>query len=369
MIISNNDANIQSTKSLDKKVKTQKENTKKIPEKTPKSSPSIIKTLETEEDVIDNPDQVISQNILRPKRLDDLIGQGTIVRQLKTILESALIRETLPEHILFYGQPGLGKTTLSSLIATELNCNFKVITAPSLQKIGDVVSVLVGLEPNTVLFIDEIHRLKAPLEETLYGAMEDGQVDLIMGKGNGLSTLRMDLNKFVLVGATTQLGKLSKPLKDRFPTIFQLESYNIGDMFLLVERTCKILGMNINDDAKMLVCNRSRGVPRVANNILKRLLDYQVVHNHSELSKIYVLEFFQELGIFDNGLTKSDIKYMQSLLGGVMGLKTIGSVMQEDIETIELVIEPYLLHLGYILKSVGGRTLTNLGRSTLNMLE
>jgi holliday junction DNA helicase RuvB len=313
-----------------------------------------IKALETEDDA----------PALRPKVLRDLIGQGNIVKQLKLILDSATIRQTMPEHLLFYGQPGLGKTTLASLIANELKANFKVITAPSLQKIGDIVSILVGLEPNTVLFIDEIHRLKAPLEETLYGAMEDGQVDLIMGKGNGIDTLRMDINSFTLVGATTQLGKLSKPLKDRFPTIFQLESYDVGDMFLLVDRSCSILKINIEESAKLLICKRSRGVPRVANNILKRLLDFQVVNNRP-LNLSDVEDFFQELGIFDNGLTKADLKYMRALLEGSMGIKTIASVMMEDPETVELVIEPYLLHLGYINKSSEGRSLTNLGKEAL----
>lgn len=313
-----------------------------------------IKSLETEEDVV----------VLRPKKLSDLVGQANVVKQLKLILDSAVIRQTMPEHLLFYGQPGLGKTTLASLIANELKANFKVITAPSLQKIGDIVSILVGLEPNTVLFIDEIHRLKAPLEETLYGAMEDHQVDLVMGKGNGIDTLRMDISNFTLVGATTQLGKLSKPLKDRFPSIFQLESYDVHDMFLLVERSCNILKINIEDDAKMLICKRSRGVPRVANNILKRLLDYQVVHNKN-LVKADIEYFFEQLGIFDEGLTKADLKYMRALLDGSKGIKTIASVMMEDPETVELVIEPYLLHLGYINKSSEGRSLTGIGKEKL----
>jgi holliday junction DNA helicase RuvB len=313
-----------------------------------------IKNLETQDDT----------PVLRPKSLKDLIGQANIVRQLKLILDSAVIRQTMPEHLLFYGQPGLGKTTLASLIANELKANFKVITAPSLQKIGDIVSILVGLEPNTVLFIDEIHRLKAPLEETLYGAMEDGQVDLVMGKGNGIDTLRMDINSFTLVGATTQLGKLSKPLKDRFPSIFQLESYDVAEMFLLVDRSCSILKINIEDNAKLLICKRSRGVPRVANNILKRLLDFQVVNNRA-LNLADVEDFFGELGIFDNGLTKADLKYMRALLEGSMGIKTIASVMMEDPETVELVIEPYLLHLGYINKSSEGRSLTNIGKEAL----
>jgi holliday junction DNA helicase RuvB len=340
MIIKNNDS---------------KQDEKDIAKKVKKPLESEIKKLETEEDEV----------TLRPRKLDEVVGQEAVVRQLKLILDSAKIREKLPEHILFYGQPGLGKTTMANLISNEMNANFRVITAPSLQKIGDLVSILVGLEPNTVLFIDEIHRLKLPLEESLYSAMEDGQVDLIMGKGNGISTLRMDLNPFVLIGATTQLGKISKPLKDRFPTVFQLQSYNNTDMFILIERSSDILKLKLDDDSKFLVAQRSRGVPRVANNILKRLLDYQTVHKIKEVNLAQTNEFFEELGVFDQGLTRSDLKYLDSLKDGSLGLKTIASIMMEDPETIELVIEPYLIHLGFIEKSSEGRNLTLKGRDKL----
>jgi holliday junction DNA helicase RuvB len=344
MIIKNNDT---------------KQDEKDIAKKAKKPIESEIKKLETEEDEI----------TLRPRKLDEIVGQEMVVRQLKLIIDSAKIREKLPEHILFYGQPGLGKTTMANLISNEMNANFRVITAPSLQKIGDLVSILVGLEPNTVLFIDEIHRLKLPLEESLYSAMEDGQVDLIMGKGNGISTLRMDLNPFVLIGATTQLGKISKPLKDRFPTVFQLQSYNNTDMFVLIERSSDILKLKLDDDSKFLIAQRSRGVPRVANNILKRLLDYQTVHKMREVNLVQTNEFFEELGVFDQGLTRSDLKYLDSLKDGSLGLKTIASIMMEDPETIELVIEPYLIHLGFIEKSSEGRNLTLKGIGRLKKLN
>jgi holliday junction DNA helicase RuvB len=344
MIIKNNDT---------------KQDEKDIAKKVKKPIESEIKKLETEEDEV----------TLRPRKLDEIVGQEMVVRQLKLIIDSAKIREKLPEHILFYGQPGLGKTTMANLISNEMNANFRVITAPSLQKIGDLVSILVGLEPNTVLFIDEIHRLKLPLEESLYSAMEDGQVDLIMGKGNGISTLRMDLNPFVLIGATTQLGKISKPLKDRFPTVFQLQSYNSTDMFILIERSSDILKLKLDDDSKFLIAQRSRGVPRVANNILKRLLDYQTVHKMREVNLVQTTEFFEELGVFDQGLTRSDLKYLDSLKDGSLGLKTIASIMMEDPETIELVIEPYLIHLGFIEKSSEGRNLTLKGVDKLKKLN
>ncbi len=324
--------------------------------KTKATEPSTIQKLEQEEDAIQ----------LRPSRLDEVVGQTNVVRQLKLILESCQIRSAMPEHIMFYGQPGLGKTTLANLIANEIGANFRVITAPSLQKVGDIVGILVGLEPRTVLFIDEIHRLKAPLEETLYSAMEDHKVDIVMGKGHGASTLTMDVNPFVLVGATTQLGKLSKPLKDRFATIFQLETYSDLDMHKLIERSCLIIGLNLTENAISLVCDRARGVPRIANNILKRILDYQVVLGSNKLTIDQVKNIFTDLGIHAQGLTRSDLTYLKALQGGsTLGLRTLASILQEDIDTVEQVIEPYLLHLGLIDKTISGRSLTTKGKSLL----
>jgi holliday junction DNA helicase RuvB len=299
---------------------------------------------------------------LRPGSLTGYIGQDKLIRQLKLILESAKIREKMPEHILFYGQPGLGKTTLAYLVAAEMKANIKTIAAPALQKVGDVVSLLVNLEPNTVLFIDEIHRLKGPLEETLYSAMEDGHVDLVMGAGNGLSVGKIEINPFVLLGATTLLGKVSKPLKDRFPTIFQLEPYSESDILALFDRNLGILKISMSEEAKLLVCRRCRGVPRIANNILKRFMDLQVVHNIREIGRNDAEDFLLELGIHENGLTKTDLTYLRSLLNGSVSLNTLSGILLEDAETLEVVIEPYLIHLGYIDKSSEGRKLTLKGR-------
>ena len=302
---------------------------------------------------------------LRPQALTDYIGQSSLIKQLKLILDSALIRKQMPEHILFYGQPGLGKTTVASLIASELNAHFKVIAAPSLQKIGDIVSLLVNIEPNTVLFIDEIHRLKAPLEESLYSAMEDKKIDLIMGKGQGASVARIDLEPFVLIGATTQIGKLSKPLRDRFPSIFKLDPYTDQDMLQLISRSTNLLHLAIDDEAKKAVCKRTRGVPRIANNILKRFVDLQTVHGIGNISGSRANEFLLELGIFEKGLTNSDLRYLRALQDGPLALKTLSGVLQEEAETIELVIEPFLLHLGYINKDSSGRRLTPKGFSAI----
>ncbi|MEM1312757.1 MAG: Holliday junction branch migration DNA helicase RuvB [Patescibacteria group bacterium] len=299
---------------------------------------------------------------LRPKSLDDYIGQERMINQLKIILKSAKIREQMPEHILFYGQPGLGKTTVSSLIANEMSSQFKVIAAPALQKTGDVVSLLVNLEPSTVLFIDEIHRLRAPLEEVLYSAMEDKKVDLLMGKGHGASVARLDINSFMLIGATTQLGKLSKPLKDRFPTIFQLEPYSEPEILQLVERNSNLLRLSLSQEAQMLICHRSRGVPRIANNLLKRLLDYQIVHRMKKVDFMHAEDFLIELGIYEKGLTKADLTYMRALLNGTIGLRTLSGMLLEETETLELVLEPYLIYLGFLDKSSGGRKLTPKGK-------
>ncbi len=324
-----------------------------------KTQPKTEKKVEILEDTNDNLK-------LRPKSLKDYIGQEKLVAQLGLILDSAKIRETLPEHILFYGQPGLGKTTLAALISRELKCHLKSITATSLQKVGDLVSLLVNLEPNTVLFIDEIHRLRAPLEESLYSAMEDRQVDILIGKGQGATTMKIDLEPFVLVGATTQVGKLSKPLRDRFTTTFRLEPYSDSDMLILVERSARILNLKLSDEAKMLVCRRSRGVPRIANNILKRFLDLQTVDRLKEVNEYQAEEFLLKLGIYDKGLTRIDLAYLRALLPNSLSLSSLSGVLLEEAETLELVTEPLLIHLGFIEKDSSGRKLTVRGREFIS---
>lgn len=309
---------------------------------------------------------------LKPKNVSQYIGQEKLKKQLKLIIDSAIIREKLPEHILFYGQPGLGKTTLASLISKELNANFKVISAPSLSKIGDLVSLLMNIEDNTVLFIDEIHRLKAPLEETLYTAMESRQVDLVMGKATTSKSMRVDLPSFTLVGATTMLGKLSKPLKDRFNTVFYIEAYEPSEILEIIDKNSSILKLKLTDGAKTILCRRCRGIPRITNNLLKRLRDYQLVHNYQELDEILVEEILQDLGIFFNGLTSTDLTYLQALQRGTTGIKTISSILMEEADTIETVTEPYLLHLGLVDKDSGGRKLTLKGLEFLkkhNLLD
>jgi len=303
---------------------------------------------------------------LRPESLNDYIGQGHIKKQLKLILDSAQMRSKMPEHILFYGPPVLGKTTLAQIISKELEANFKAINAPTIQKTGDIVSSLVSLEPKTVFFIDEIHRLKTAMEESLYTAMEDFQVDLLMGKGQGANIMRLDIEPFTLVGATTHLGKISKPLKDRFTSIFQLQPYNLDELLELLERNTTILRIYLEDRAKLLICRRSRGVPRVLNNILKRLHDYVTVHKIDLLDEFETKEFLEQIGIYDLGLTKADIKYLKAIANQTLGLKTLGGVLLEETETIEYSIEPYLIHLGFVDKNSLGRRLTLAGQEYLD---
>lgn len=306
---------------------------------------------------------------LRPNSLKDYIGQDKLRKQLSLILESSKIRDRLPEHLLFYGQPGLGKTTIASLISREIQANFKVIAAPSLQRVGDLVSILVNIEPKTVLFIDEIHRLRAPLEETLYGAMENFQVDLVMGKATTAKAVRIDLPPITIVGATTQLGKLSKPLKDRFTNVFHLQAYNPSEILELIDRNSVVLKIKLDEESKMLICQRCRGVPRVTNNLLKRIRDYQLVHKIKVINKAKTEEILDELGIYKNGLTLADLNYLRSLENGANGLKTLSAILMEESATVETVIEPYLLHLGFIDKAIEGRKLTYKGREFLNKID
>lgn len=311
-----------------------------------------------------------SSNLLRPSKLDDYIGQDKMIKQLKIILRSAQIRQTLPEHMLFYGQPGLGKTTISSLIAGELGVELKIVSAPSLKKIGDAINLLVNIEKPTILFIDEIHRLRTEVEETLYTAMEDKKIDIMIGKGQGVSTLRMDLQPFTLIGATTQFGKISKPLRDRFPATFKMEAYDENQMLKIIDRNIALLNLELEEETKILVCNRSRGVPRVANNILKRFLDLHVVANEAGekylIKKDEALAFLEEMGILEKGLTQADVIYLKALQENSRSLKSLSGILAEETDTIEYAIEPYLIHIGFIDKDSSGRKLTAKGREYLN---
>jgi holliday junction DNA helicase RuvB len=306
---------------------------------------------------------------LRPSKLDEYIGQGKLINQLNLILKSARLRETIPEHILLYGQPGLGKTTLATIIAEELGTDIRIVSAPALQKVGDLMNILINLDKPTIVFVDEIHRLRTQVEETLYSAMEDGKVDLVMGKGAGVNTIRIDLSPFILIGATTQFGKISKPLRDRFPNIFKLEPYTDEEMQQLITRNARLLEISLTPEAMLELCTRSRGVPRVANNILKRFLDLKTVH-HSDNSTIDITtakRFLSEMGIYEDGFTASDLNYLQALKNGSVSLKTLSGILQEESQTLEEVVEPYLIHKGLVDKDSSGRKLTLKGMAYIGI--
>lgn len=324
------------------------------------SADTSIPPVSTIED-LNKTDFTVSTN-LRPTNLEEYIGQSKLIAQLHLILKSAKLRETIPEHILLYGPPGLGKTTLATIVSEELGTEIRIVSAPALQKVGDLMNILINLDKPTVVFVDEIHRLRSQVEETLYSAMEDRKVDLVMGKGAGVSTLRIDLAPFVLIGATTQFGKISKPLRDRFPNIFKLEPYTNDEMQKLIARTARLLGVSLSVEALNEICKRSRGVPRVANNILKRFLDLKTVHQaDGAVTGDVAKDFLSEMGIFEDGFTAADLNYLQALKNGSLSLKTISGILQEETNTLEEVIEPYLIQKGLIDKDSTGRKLTRKG--------
>ena len=339
-----------------------KNKTQNNPKKTKQNISKVIEDIET----IKKTEE--SEKALRPKTIEEYVGQEGLKKQLNLILSSANIRQVMPEHLLFYGPAGLGKTTIANLIANEINANFKVITASSLQRVGDIVALLSNLEDRTVLFIDEIHRLKAPLEESLYSAMEDQTIDILIGKGTGATTLRIDLPNITIVGATTLVGRLSKPLRDRFASTFQLELYSIPELIKIINNSSTKLGVNIAEELTTNIASKGRGTPRIVNNITKRLLDYKIVNKVEEFDMQTLEVFLSDLGLYEYGLMKSDIKYLRSLERSQLSLKTLAGVLMEEIETIEQVIEPYLLYLGFIAKDSNGRKITHRGVSFLESI-
>ncbi|MGI6593949.1 MAG: Holliday junction branch migration DNA helicase RuvB [Christensenellales bacterium] len=299
------------------------------------------------------------ENILRPLRLTDFIGQEDIKSNLNVFIKAALNRKEALDHVLLYGPPGLGKTTLSQIIANELGVEIKKISAPSINSIGELASILTALSENSVLFIDEIHRLNATLEEALYPVMEDFKFDMFIGKGPSARSLRMSIPKFTLVGATTKAGNIASPLRDRFGIDFRLDIYNYEELTTIIKRSAKILDIKIDDDAAIEIAKRSRGTPRIANRLLKRVRDFA---NYKKLEKInleitnYALE---QLNIDFLGLDRVDKNILKTIVekfdGGPVGLDSIAASSGEESRTIEEVYEPYLLQIGFIARTPRGR--------------
>jgi len=307
------------------------------------------------------PEKKIDLTNLRPQALKDYIGQGNVVRTLRLFIEAVLKRGTATEHILFYGPPGIGKTTLAYIIANELHGEIKITSGAAITKSGDLAAILTNLKDSDVLFIDEIHRLPKPVEEMLYPVMEENALDIIIGKGPAARTVRLPVPKITIVGATTKLALLSAPLRDRFGLLLRLDYYTEDEMREIIVRSSNLLQLPITEKASLEIARRSRKTPRIANRMLKRARDLLEVNKHKAIDENLLKKLFELLEIDDAGLTDIDIQYLK-LIGekfqnSPLGVETIASSLSEDRRTIEEFIEPYLLQIGFIKKTPRGRVL------------
>lgn len=303
-----------------------------------------------------------NDNALRPKRLDDYVGQEQVRKSLSIFIQAALGRNEPLDHVLFHGFPGLGKTTLSYIIAGEMGAGIKVTSGPVIEKQGDLAAILTSLQEGDVLFIDEIHRLNHVVEEVLYPAMEDFQLDLIIGQGPGARSVKMDLPRFTLVGATTRTGLLTPPLRDRFGVVLRLEFYSPEELVTIVQRSGEILGMDINLSGALELGKRSRGTPRIANRLLRRVRDFAQVGGHGVVDKKVADDALNLLGVDQYGLDDMDRRIMLAVIdkfeGGPIGLETLATVVCEEKNTLEDVYEPFLIQSGFIKRTPRGRVAT-----------
>lgn len=299
---------------------------------------------------------------IRPDSFDEYIGQKDVKENIKVFVKAAKMRNTNLDHVLLYGPPGLGKTTLSHIIANELGSNIKTASGPTIEKSGDLAAILSTLEPNDVLFIDEIHRIPRYIEEILYSAMEDFKLDIIIGGEGQSRNIKIELPPFTLVGATTRAGDLSAPLRDRFGIVCKLEFYTTEELSEIVKRTSRVLNVEIEDDAAFEIAKRSRKTPRIANRLLKRVSDFALVESDGKITIDLVKKALERLKINDNGLDRTDIEYLMSIVnkfgGGPVGIESIASSIGEESTTIEDVIEPFLLQEGYVKRTSRGRIIT-----------
>ena len=311
------------------------------------------------------------QRSLRPKTFNEYIGQEDLKEKMNIFIKAAKMRNEAMDHILLYGPPGLGKTTLAGVIATEMGVNLKITTGPVLEKAGDLAAILTSLEENDILFIDEIHRLNTSVEEILYPAMEDGELDILIGKGPAARSIRIELPKFTLIGATTRAGQLSTPLRDRFGVTHRMEYYKLEELKEIIRRGTSILNVKYDEDGIEEIARRSRGTPRIANRLLKRARDYALVTGNGVLDKESVNGILKLLGVDGNGLDELDRNILKSIItvynGGPVGVETLSLLLGEDKRTIEEVYEPYLVKIGFIKRTQRGRVVTEHGYRHLGL--
>jgi len=320
--------------------------------------------MEKEERVItgQETDADVWQYSLRPRLLSEYIGQEQVKRNMSVFIKAATERKEALDHVLLFGPPGLGKTTLANIIANELNVNIRVTSGPAIERQGDLAAILTNLNDNDVLFIDEIHRLSKTVEEILYSSMEDYALDIIIGKGPSARSVRLDLPKFTLIGATTRAGAIAAPLRDRFGVLCRLEFYKPEELQTIVNRAAKILRVNIDADGAFEIARRARGTPRVANRLLKRVRDFAQVMGDDEITGAVAKEALSKLEVDDKGLDCNDRRILTAIVktfaGGPVGVETIAAAINEETETLEDVYEPYLMQLGLLQRTPRGRMAT-----------
>lgn len=318
-----------------------------------------------EEEVIDR--------AIRPKLLANYVGQSSVRDQMEIFIKAAKLRDEALDHLLIFGPPGLGKTTLANIVANEMGVNIRTTSGPVLEKAGDLAAMLTNLEPYDVLFIDEIHRLSPAIEEVLYPAMEDYQLDIMIGEGPAARSIKLDLPPFTLVGATTRAGSLTSPLRDRFGIVQRLEFYSVDDLTLIVKRSADCLNLNLSADGAYEVARRSRGTPRIANRLLRRVRDYADVRNNGIITSDIAKQALAMLDVDSEGFDFMDIKLLQAIVerfdGGPVGLDNLAAAIGEERDTIEDVLEPYLIQQGFLQRTPRGRIATNRTYAHLGMTK
>ena len=308
---------------------------------------------------------------LRPKRLTDYIGQNTVRANLEIFIQAAIQRNEPLDHVLFYGPPGLGKTTLAGIIANEMDVNLRITSGPAIDRAGDLAAILTNLDENDVLFIDEIHRLNRSVEEVLYSAMEDYAIDIIIGKGPSARSLRLDIPRFTLIGATTRAGQLSSPLRDRFGVSLRLELYQPKELQKIVLRSAALLGTEIDPQGALEIASRSRGTPRLANRMLRRVRDFALVYHDGVIDREAANDALNRLEVDELGLDETDRRMLRSIIvnygGGPVGLETLAATIGEEAVTLEDVYEPYLMQIGFLTRTPRGRCVTQLAYDHLGI--